>query len=314
MAAQARRNPRVAFLGPLASFSHQAALGSFGKQATLLPQPSFDHVFAAVQSKEADYAVLPLENSTDGSVVQAFDLLADREKKFEDLEVCAEYYLPVHLCFLLKKGTPGTEATDDHQYPTTTIYSHPQVWGQCTKFLSKFKEAKKIDVSSTAKAAEIVAHDNDPNSAAIASRLAAEMSGLNVEVDQIEDEAGNTTRFLILRNKKQDLTDVQNPLYMEQQPELTQKSSCKSLILLTPKRDAPGSLAEALLIFKSHGIDLTVINTRHSGARRWEYIYFVECLRIGATFDEALVHKILAELADVTESCRYFGSWRSQLD
>ncbi|PGG98981.1 prephenate dehydratase [Blastomyces parvus] len=100
---------RVTFLGPLASFSHQAALDLFPtvsptttRSITLLPKPSFADAFAAIQSTEADYAVIPFENSTNGSVVQTLDLLADRDGRYNDIVVCGEYYLTVHHCLLVR--------------------------------------------------------------------------------------------------------------------------------------------------------------------------------------------------------------------
>ncbi|KAJ6171654.1 hypothetical protein N7470_000721 [Penicillium chermesinum] len=216
---------KVVFLGPLASFSHQvcvapqlkvtislldvgfansriqAAAESFAKSSSvLLPQASFADAFSAIQKQEADYAVIPCENSTNGSVVQTLDLLADRNNQYNDVKVCGEYYLTVRHCLLVNKGSYPNGWTG-YDGSIRKLYTHPQVWGQCDKFLSQyFKDIERQDVSSTSKAAEIVAEEPNEKTAAIASRFAAEYHGVNVLKENIEDRADNTTRFLILRN------------------------------------------------------------------------------------------------------------------
>lgn len=179
----------------------QAAAEAFGKtSAELQPCVSFAEAFAAVQQQTADYAVIPCENSTNGSVVQTLDLLADRNGLYNDVKVCSEYYLTVHHCLLVHKGSfPSGWAGYDGSI--TKLYTHPQAWGQCDTFLSRyFKGVERQDVSSTSKAAEIVSKETAERGAAIASRFAAEHHGVDVLQENIEDRADNTTRFLILRN------------------------------------------------------------------------------------------------------------------
>ncbi|KAJ5334279.1 uncharacterized protein N7506_008062 [Penicillium brevicompactum] len=286
---------RVAFLGPLASFSHQAAAESFGRlSADLQPKSSFNDAFAALQQNQADFAVIPCENSTNGSVVQTLDLLADRDNSYPDVKVCGEYYLTVHHCLLTRKGLYPSWAEYDGSI--TKLYTHPQAWGQCETFLGKyFKGVERQDVSSTSKGGEIVSKDFEERGGAIASRFAAEHHGTDVLVENIEDRADNTTRFLILRNG------------------CALETTHKTLVSFLIDHASPGALANALLIFKKHGLNLTSINTRPSLKKPWQYIFFVECGRTPSEENKDAVHRALIELREVTESCRDLGTWKDQL-
>ncbi|GLI76748.1 prephenate dehydratase [Penicillium ochrochloron] len=302
---------KVAFLGPPASFSHQAAAESFEKtDAELLPHVSFADAFTAVQHQVADYAVIPFENSTNGSVVQTLDLLADRSALYTDVEVCGEYYLTVHHCLLVRKGTyPSGWAGYDGSI--TKLYTHPQAWGQCENLLSQhFKGVERQDVSSTSKAAEIVSKETGEKAAAIASKFAAEYHGVDILKENIEDRADNTTRFLILRNTRVERTAQ---LDFEQASTLPTATTRKTLISFAIDHSSPGALANALLIFKAHGLNLTSINTRPSLKRAWQYIFFVECGRTPSDENKEAVLKALDDLRAETEFVRDWGSWKDQL-
>ncbi|KAJ5263761.1 hypothetical protein N7478_011366 [Penicillium angulare] len=308
---------RVVFLGPLASFSHQAASESFGKKAAdLLPHVSFADAFAAVQSQEADYAVIPCENSTNGSVVQTLDLLADRNDLYKDVKVCGEYYLTVHHCLLVHKGSYPS-GWSGYDGSITKLYTHPQAWGQCEVVLSKyFKGVERQDVSSTSKGAEIVSKEPTEKSAAIASRFAAEYHGVDVLKENIEDRADNTTRFLILRNvlaKRTAQYDLEQPEAPTSQEKPVHEDTHKTLVSFSIDHSLPGALANALLIFKKHGLNLTSINTRPSLKRAWQYIFFVECGRTPSDENKDAVVKALTDLRVVTEYCRDLGTWKDQL-
>ncbi|KAF3391446.1 hypothetical protein F1880_007576 [Penicillium rolfsii] len=299
---------KVAFLGPPASFSHQAAAESFEKtDAELVPHVSFADAFTAVQQKAADYAVIPFENSTNGSVVQTLDLLADRSALYTEVEVCGEYYLTVHHCLLVRKGTyPSGWAGYDGSI--TKLYTHPQAWGQCENLLSQhFKDVERQDVSSTSKAAEIVSRETGEQAAAIASKFAAEYHGVDVLKENIEDRADNTTRFLILRN-----TQVEHTAQLEFQ-QVSTSTTRKTLISFAIDHSSPGALANALLIFKAHGLNLTSINTRPSLKRAWQYIFFVECGRTPSHENKEAVLGALDDLRHETEFVRDWGSWKDQL-
>ncbi|EGE04152.1 chorismate mutase/prephenate dehydratase [Trichophyton equinum CBS 127.97] len=305
--------PIVAFLGPLGSFSHQAAIECFGSSNnTLKAEISFNDAFSAVQSQEADYAIIPLENSSNGAVVQTLDLLADRENLYPDIIVSGEYYLSVHHCLLMKNALDGHGNTSEPNPEVSKFYSHPQVWGQCTMFLSAYSGVEKQDASSTSKAAEIVSKDNDPKSAAIGSELAGSINGLQVVKANIEDDPSNATRFLILQNLKSNRTQAVKP------PQKAQScsdpgSKCKSLITFMVDHTSPGALADALHVFKKYGLNLTSINSRPGGVKAWQYVFLVECQRVYGVHDDHVVEKVIDELRDITQTCRNLGSWEDQL-
>lgn len=280
------------------------------------PHVSFADAFAALQQQDVDYAVIPCENSTNGSVVQTLDLLADRNGLYKDVKVCGEYYLTVHHCLLVHKGLYPS-GWSGYDGSITKLYTHPQAWGQCDKFLTRyFKGVERQDVSSTSKGAEIVSKDAEEQGAAIASRFAATYHEADVLKENIEDRADNTTRFLILRNVAVEHTAS---LEFEQRdaPTAEQQSipaiNHKTLISFSIDHSAPGALANALLIFKAHGLNLTSINTRPSLKRAWQYIFFVECGRTPSDENRDAVPKALNDLRHVTESCRDLGTWKDQL-
>ncbi|RAL05651.1 prephenate dehydratase PHA2 [Aspergillus ibericus CBS 121593] len=306
---------KVAFLGPAASFSHQAAVESFGSSAELLPHVSFPDAFAAVQADRVDYAIIPCENSTNGSVVQTLDLLADPSGLYSDVKVCGEHYLTVHHCLLTRKGLfpPG-----QRDYSSITkLYTHPQAWGQCEGFLERtFKGIERQDVSSTSKGAGIVSKETTERSGAIASRFAAEYHGLDVSEENIEDKANNTTRFLVLRNVNSERTsrlsfgDVK--VSPAQGPTSVTPTAQKTLISFMIRQDCPGALADALLLFKNQGMNLTSINSRPSQIRAWKYVFLVECQSVPSSENKDSVSEIIGGLQEVTDGCRHLGTWADQ--
>lgn len=270
---------------------------------------SFGDAFSAVQGETADYAIIPCENSTNGSVVQTLDLLIDREDSYTDVRVVAEYYLTVHHCLLARKGAFPSYRRGETRI--AKLYTHPQAWGQCEIFLEKYcKGAERQDVSSTSKAGEIVSKETGEQCAAIASRFAAEHHGLDVLEENIEDKADNTTRFLILTNVKSERGAL--PPGEESTGNATSTTQ-RSLFTFMVPQEAPGTLADALLIFKEHGMNLTSINTRPSQQKPWKYVFLVECDMPSTDQNQRAVAEILSGLRQVTEQCKYLGTWANQL-
>lgn len=269
-----------------------------------------------MQGGNVDYAIIPCENSTNGSVVQTLDLLADPSGLYSNVKVCGEHYLTVHHCLLTRKGLfpPG-----QRDYSSITkLYTHPQAWGQCDTFLEKtFKGVERQDVSSTSKGAEIVSKETTERCGAIASRFAAEHHGLDVSEENIEDKANNTTRFLVLRNVTSERTGRLVFQYANGSPAQTQISTTptaqKTLISFMIRQDCPGALADALLIFKDRGMNLTSINSRPSQIRPWKYVFLVEGQYIPTSENADAVSKIMDGLQHVTEGCRHLGTWADQL-
>ncbi|KAF7592604.1 prephenate dehydratase [Aspergillus hancockii] len=304
----------VTYLGPAASFSHQAAVDFFGKSAELSPRVSFADAFTSVQQGEADYAIIPCENSTNGSVVQTLDLLADPNNLYQDVEVCGVHYLTVHHCLLARRGVFASQ----RDYGSVTkLYTHPQAWGQCERFLgTHFRGIERQDASSTSKAGEIVSKETTEKCAAIASRFAAEFHGLEVLEENIEDKADNTTRFLVLRNIRSERTAVHFEALKDccaQGAATSAPKARKTLVSFTVRQDTPGALAEALLTFKNYGMNLTSINSRPNQKINWQYVFLVECQTATSGENKGAVPKILAGLQSVTEICRHLGTWSESL-
>ncbi|KAL4917919.1 Prephenate dehydratase-domain-containing protein [Aspergillus aurantiobrunneus] len=304
---------KVTFLGPPASFSHQAAVDAFGHSFDLIPCLSFADAIAAVQNGEAEYAIVPFENSTNGSVVQTLDLLVDCNDNYSDVKVCSEYYLTVHHCILARKGLfpPGQPDYSS----ITKLYTHPQAWGQCEKALAKnFKGVERQDVSSTSKAGEIVSNTTTEVNAAIASAFAGDHYGLDILEKNIEDINNNTTRFLVLRNVKSEHPTHFHPKSVKGSAPQKQTSPAsktkKTLISFMVRQDTLGTLADALLIFKDYGMNLTSISTRPSQIQAWKYVFLVES---ETDWDKEVVSDIMDSLRKVTENRKHLGTWASQL-
>lgn len=192
------------------------------------------------------------------------------------------------------------------------LYTHPQAWGQCERFLGKyFRSIERQDVSSTSKAGEIVSKAKTEQSAAIASRFAAELHGLDVLEENIEDKTDNTTRFLVLRNKNSGRTAPRpfGDLDNRRVQGASAATARKTLISFMVRQYAPGALAEALLIFKRHGMNLTSINSRPSQKKNWQYVFLVECQTADNPGDKGVGIEILSHLQSVTETCRHLGTW-----
>ncbi len=234
---------KVACLGPLATFTHLAAIRHFGSFAKIIPVDSIKDVFESVLDKSADYGVVPIENSNEGVVSHTLDMFMD-----VDLKVSAEIMLEVTHNLLSKSGDIKK---------IKKIYSHPQAFAQCRRWLERnMPDVELVDTTSTAKAAELAA--NDPKGAAIASDLAAKMYDLKFVKRSIEDNKNNYTRFLVIS---------------EDFPPPTGKD--KTSIMLSIK-DKPGALFEVLTPFYKEKINLTKIESRPSKRKAWEYIFFID--------------------------------------
>lgn len=178
------------------------------------------------------------------------------------------------------------------------VYSHPQALGQCELFLSTYlKYAERHEVSSTSKAAQLVA-EGDGDGAAIASQVAATVRHLDVLAERIEDREDNTTRFFLLQRKHHP-EQIRQPNHSEQER--------KSLVSFTIDHQSPGALAEALMVFKEHRLNLTSINSRPSRERPWHYVFFVEFL--SNVKDSHLVDQAMNDLDRVAKSWRSLGTW-----
>lgn len=238
----------IAFLGPLGTYSEEAALKQFGLGKTALVCGSIDEVFRAVEANQVDYGVVPVENSTEGAIGLTLDLLLS-----SSLKICGEITLPIHHCLLSKQ-------TDISQI--SHVFSHTQSLAQCHEWLSKtLPKAEREAVTSNARAAQMI-HDlvstDGTFAAAIASKRAAELFNLNVLAENIEDDAKNTTRFLVLGTH-----------------DVATSGADKTSLVMTSK-NTPGAMVQLLEPLSRHGVSMTKFESRPSKQGLWDYVFFVD--------------------------------------
>jgi chorismate mutase/prephenate dehydratase len=263
----------VAFLGPQGTFSQAAAVKQFGHAAQTIPCAAIDEVFHIVNTGEADYGIVPVENSTEGAVNRTLDLLQDTP-----LKICGEVDLRIHH-YLLRKinGLDGIKV----------VYSHGQSLAQCHEWLNRhLPNVPRVQVASNAEAAQMAAADE--SALAIAGELAAEIYGLLCLFEHIEDEPDNTTRFLVLGTHEVGVSG-------------RDKTS-----LLMSARNLPGAILELLQPFARHGVSLTKLESRPARSGLWEYVFFVD---IEGHRDTPAVAAALAELKDKAALLKLLGSY-----
>lgn len=233
---------RVAYLGPKYSYSHLAAIDRFGDAPDLTPVATIKAVFESVHFRQTDFGIVPIENSTDGRIVDTLDMFARLPTR-----ITGEVSLAIHH-HLLGKCSRGE---------VTEVYSKPQALSQCRDWLAKnLPHAKAIEMTSTAIAAQIAA--DKPGAAAIASQEAGQHYGLQAIDSNIEDNKHNVTRFAVIGG------DV---------PPRTGRDKTALMFEIAHK---PGSLADAMLVFKRARLNLTWIESFPMQRSKNEYIFFVE--------------------------------------
>lgn len=232
----------IAYFGPEATNTHQAARSKFGMSVRYVAQVSINDVFDAVARHSADYGVVPIENSTEGAVNHTLDMFME-----SNLRICAQILLPIENHLAAK--IPREEIRK--------IYTHPQVFGQCRQWLRhNLPNVDHIEVSSTPRAAELAAGDS--TAAAITGRMAAEVFGLTIIEESIQDIPNNTTRFLVIGH-------TPSP------PTGNDRTSLMFCI-----RDEPGALFHALEPFNRLQISMSKIESRPSKRKAWEYFFFAD--------------------------------------
>jgi len=262
---------KVSFLGPATSFSHNAALKAF-PEAELVEVESIHNVFDTVESKEAEFGVVPLENSTEGSVTSTLDLLLSH-----NVFITGELSIRVVHCLLAKSGIKKIEK----------IYSHPQALSQCEKWLRKnYPKARLVGSSSTASAAEHTAKLD--NAAAIASKQTAPKFGLEILEEGIQDLDFNETRFVVIGLKH------------------AEPASNNKTTMFFALKDKPGGLFDCLKGFKDSNINLTRLESRPSKKEAWNYVFFVE---FEGDRTEPRVKKAIEELKKYTVLVKVLGSY-----
>jgi chorismate mutase/prephenate dehydratase len=264
---------RIAYLGPAGTFSHAAVGKHFGQFVHAEPCPTIDDVFRAAESSRTDYAVVPVENSTEGAVGRTLDLMCQTP-----LTICGEIKLPVRQNLL-------SNAASVEQ--VTRVYSHAQSLAQCVRWLAQhLPAAPRIAVASNAEAARLAA--SEAGAAAIAGEIAASIYGLAILAPHIEDEPNNTTRFWVLGRQ------AVPPSGRDE----------TSLVMSAPNR--PGAVHALLEPFAKHGVSMSRLESRPARTGLWEYLFFVDL--IGHTSDPH-VAQALAELAEKAPFLKLLGSY-----
>jgi len=267
---------RVVYLGPPYSFTHLAAIEQFGSAATLIPVGSISAVFEEVNRNHADYGIAPIENSTDGRIVDTLDMFTRLP-----LKICGEVSMAIHHNLLAR--CPRNEISE--------IYSKPQALSQCREWLGRnMPQARLVEVTSTSTAAQL-ARDK-PGAAAVASRQAAVQYDLQVIAENIEDNPSNLTRFAVIGD------------------EATKPSGNDKTALLLQIPHKPGALAEALAAFKKNNVNLTWIESFPVRGPEAGYVFFLDFEGHAA---DTRIKKTLAELEPKAVRLEILGSYPRSL-
>lgn len=265
---------RVAYLGIKGAYSEQAARQHFGDDMIDVQCQSFDSIFEKLADNEADYGILPIENSLAGTVSQSYELLTRH-----DAQICGEVILHIDHVLL---GLPGTTLSDIKQ-----VRSHPQALAQCAKFI-KQHGLEPVNWYNTAGSAKDLAEQPVNGVAAIASPIAAALYGLEVLAENIQDIPGNYTRFFVLGSE----------------PAIASDRNKTSLVFTT--KHQPGALVNCLHCFADRGINLTKLESRPLRDRPWEYIFYMD---FNGHVNDAAFKEAFADLQQHAAYVRLLGSY-----
>jgi len=233
----------IAYLGPEATFTHQAAIRRFGSSLRYASQKTIADVFTEVSKNRADYGVVPVENSTEGVVTHTLDMFVE-----SDLKIVAQIILPIQHCLV----------SNCKREDLKRLYAHPQTLAQCRIWVqSNLPHVEIIETSSNARSAELAA--SETNSAAIAGVIAAERYGLAILESDIQDNSTNATRFLVLGRQCSPPTGKD-----------------RTSLMLSVTHEV-GALYQALAAFRRFKLNMTKIESRPNKRKAWEYYFFVDC-------------------------------------
>ena len=266
---------RICYQGAEGSYSEQAAVEYFGEACRFFHVDTFRDAMAAIEDGLADYAVLPIENSTAGSVSENYDLLTE----FENY-IVGEKMIAVHQCLMAPEGADISSIR--------TVFSHPQSLMQSERFLNSHPDWKQISMKNNAFAARKVAEDRDLSQAAIASKRAAALYGLKILREEVNNDPDNTTRFIIVSSRR-----------------IFRKGAGKiSLRIEIPHRS--GSLYQILSHFIFNGINMTRIESRPIPDRAFEYSFFID---LEGNLHDAAVRNALRGIRNEARSMRVLGNY-----
>lgn len=266
---------KVVYQGAEGAYQHAAALQFFGQDADVYHVSTFGDAMKEVEEGKADFAVLPIENSSAGAVVDTYDLLVNCSNY-----IVAQIFLPVSHALLAGEGTNLSQIR--------TVYSHPQALMQCSTYLNKQRDWKQVSMANTAVAARKVLEDQDHTQAAIASEIAGKIYGLKVLKPAIQNVKGNTTRFVVLSKK---------PIYTEAAEKI-------SLCFELPHQS--GTLYNVLGHFIFNHINMIMIESRPIPGKNWEYRFFVD---IEGNLEDAAVKNALKGIEEEASNMRILGNY-----
>ncbi len=263
----------VAYLGPEGSFTQAAALKQFGGSVLMQPMTTIADVFHAVETGNANYGLVPVENSTEGMVSHTLDRFIT-----SPLKINGEVTLRIHH-YLLSKASDLSQLK--------TVYAHPQALGQCRKWLAQhLPTCELVPMNSNSEAAKNVM--SDTSAAAIAANQAADIYDLSVLASNIEDEIDNTTRFLVIGTQ-----------------DVGPSGSDKTALLVSTK-NKPGALQILLKPLADSGISMTRIESRPARTGIWEYVFFID---VEGHCEDPSLSKALQQLEQESSMCRVLGSY-----
>lgn len=266
---------RVAFQGAHYAFSEMAAYSFFGEEIKSLPCKSFEDVFESLDKANADYGVVPIENSLTGSIHAIYDLLLDNELKIVgEISLRIEQHLIAH---------PGMALED-----ITVIYSHPQALQQCRQFLSSLQNIESVATYDTAGSVKMIRDEKKKHAAAIGSRWAATDYGMQVLKEEIEDIPENFTRFYVLSKQVKHFGEPN-----------------KTSIVFSMK-SIPGALFKSLSVFALRDIDLLKIESRPLRGRPWDYIFYLD---FAGNMEEESCQNAIRHLKEITTMLKVLGSY-----
>jgi chorismate mutase/prephenate dehydratase len=268
--------PKVAIQGEEGSYSEEAGIKYWGKSVVFVPRRSFEDVTAAVEKGEADYGLLPLENTLIGSIAHTYDLILESH-----LPIIGEVITPVSHCLLSVKKVQVGEIR--------RVFSHPAALSQCSTFLQSLNDCEIIPIYDTAGSAMKVSREKDSASAAIASRLAAQLYNLEIIAEKLEDYPNNQTRFIIVAREFE---------------ESSLKNAKTSIVFTTLHQ--PGALYQVLKVFNDYGINLTKLESRPHKTEPWRSYFYLD---FEGHERESIVREAMKELKEQTNFLKVLGSY-----
>ena len=274
---------RVAFLGPKGSYSHLAARQDAARHFEQFIECGclkFQDIFTQVETGQADYAVLPIENTSSGSINDVYDIL-----QHTSLSIVGELTNNIDHCVLV--------AADTDLSQIQTVYSHPQPFQQCSQFINRFPHWKIEYCESTAAAMEKVAAANSPHVAALGSEAGGALYGLQVLEHNLANQQQNITRFIVLARKA---------------IEVTEQVPAKTTFIMATGQQA-GALVEALLVLREHGIIMTKLESRPIYGNPWEEMFYLD---VQANMNDAAMKAALKDLQAITRSQKILGCYPSE--